>query len=251
MATEGRSTKAGVVLYRLTVRQYLKMIDAGVFPEGHRVELLGGVIVDKRGRGPAAVAAQATGSGVVPYRLTVRQFLKAIDAGVFPEGARVELLGGLLVDKMTKNDPHDFAISELGDALRGLLPPGFFVREEKSVVLGRNWRPEPDIAVVRTPRPRFRSGAPRAADLAFLVEVADASYATDRGPKWRRYAGCGVAVYWIVNIPQARIEVYGAPAGRGRSATYRDCTTYGPDEQVPVVLDGREVGRVAPRDFLL
>ena len=244
MATEGRAARSGVVLYRLTVRQYLKMIEAGVFPEGHRVELLGGVIADKRAR------PMATRSGLVPYRLTVRQFLKTIDAGVFPKGARVELLGGLLVGKMTKNDPHDFATSELSDALRRIMPPGFFVREEKSVVLGRHSRPEPDIAVVRGPRSRFRNRAPRVPDLALLVEVADTSYAKDRGAMWRRYAATGVPIYWIVNIPQARVEVYSSPAGRGRAAAYTDAAIYGPDDEVPVPIDGREVGRIAVRDLL-
>jgi hypothetical protein len=50
------------------------------------------------------------GSGLVPYRLTVRQFETMIDAEVFHNDDRVELLGGILVDKMVKNDPHDFAI---------------------------------------------------------------------------------------------------------------------------------------------
>ena len=53
-------------------------------------------------------------SRVVPYRLTVRQYLKMIDAGIFRDEDHVELLGGLLVDKMTKKDPHNFAIDMLG-----------------------------------------------------------------------------------------------------------------------------------------
>jgi hypothetical protein len=52
----------------------------------------------------------AAGSGLAPYRLTVGQFVKMIDAGVFHNDDRVELLGGILVDKMVKNDPHEFAI---------------------------------------------------------------------------------------------------------------------------------------------
>ncbi len=51
---------------------------------------------------PPPGARPATASGLVPYRLTVRQFLKMIDAGIFRDEDHVELLGGLLVDKMVK-----------------------------------------------------------------------------------------------------------------------------------------------------
>jgi len=193
---------------------------------------------------------QATRPGLRPYRLTVRQFETMIAAGVFPDGARVELLGGRLIEGMTKNSPHNFAIFQLGDALRGILPTGWYVREEKSIVLGRYWRPEPDLAVIRGPRERYRSGDPRPADLALLIEVSDESYAKDRGVKWRRYAASRVPVYWIVNLPDRRVEVYANPAGRGRSASYRDATTFAEADAVPVVIEGREVGRVAVRDLL-
>ncbi len=196
------------------------------------------------------VRPTAGGSGLVPYRLTVRQFEKMIAAGVFRDEDHVELLGGLLVEKMVKQDPHNFAIDKLGSILTHDLPDEWIARQEKSVVLGRFWRPEPDIAVVRGPRERYRSKGPRRADLAMLVEVADSSYAKDRGTKWRKYAATGVAVYWIVNLPLRQIEVYSEPAGRGKSAGYRDIKIYGPDDEVPLVLDGRELGRIKVSEVL-
>src|SRR5438128_4021395 len=90
-------------------------------------------------------------SGVVPYRLTVRQFEKMIDAGVFRDEDHVELLGGILVDKMKKFEPHNFGVGKLGDILRDIIKPDWIVREEKPVILGRFWNPEPDLAVVRGP----------------------------------------------------------------------------------------------------
>jgi Uma2 family endonuclease len=188
--------------------------------------------------------------GVIPYRLTVEQFDKMIAAGVFPDRIRVELLGGVLVRKMTKNDPHDFAVGELGARINRLLEPAWFAREEKSVVLGKYWRPEPDVAVVRGPRDRYRSAAPRIADLGLLIEVSDVSYAKDRGLKWRRYAAVGLGSYWIVNLNQRRIEVYSRPEGRGEAAAYKEAAFYGPDDEVPVILEGRERGLVMVRDLL-
>ena len=200
---------------------------------------------------PAPAARPTTGgSGLVPYRLTVRQFEKMIDAGVFRDDDHVELLGGLLVDKMVKKDPHNFAIDMLGAILNDELPDQWIARQEKSIVLGRFWRPEPDIAIARGPRERYRSKGPRRADLGLLVEVADSTYAKDRGAKWRKYAASGVAVYWIVNLPLRQVEVYSAPAGRGKSAGYREITIYRPDEEVPLILEGRELGRIKVSEVL-
>jgi hypothetical protein len=151
---------------------------------------------------------------------------------------------------MVKKSPHNFSVGALADVLRDILERDWIVREEKSLVLGLFWRPEPDLAIARGPRDRYRSRDPRRADLGMLVEVADSSYAQDRGAKWRKYAASGVSVYWIVNLPERRIEVYSAPAGRGKSARYRDSEFFGPGDEVPLVLDGRELGRIQVSDVL-
>jgi len=83
-----------------------------------------------------------------------------------------------------------------------------------------------------------------------LIEVADSSYAIDRGKKWQQYATARIPVYWIVNLPQSQIEVYSAPSGKGRSAAYRDVALYARDDLVPVVLEGKELGRIPVREVL-
>jgi Uma2 family endonuclease len=191
--------------------------------------------------------SNATGSGLVFYRLSVRQFEQMIDAGIIPERAHVELLGGMLVDKLTNDDPHEFVVDQLGDILRRVLPDGWIVREGKSLELGHLWRPVPDLAVVRGPRDRYRTRTPRADDVALLIEVSAASYSKDRGVKWRRYAAAGIPAYWIVHLAKLKIEVYGDPSGRGRSAGYRDSLLHGWGAEVPVKIEGREVGRIAVR----
>jgi Uma2 family endonuclease len=192
----------------------------------------------------------AGGSGLVPYRLTVRQFETMTDAGVFHDDDHVELLGGLLVDEMVKKDPHHFATDMLGAILHDGLPTERIARQDKSIVLGRFWRPEPDIAIVRGPRERFRSKGPRRADVAMLVEVADSTCAKDRGVKWRQYAASRVPVYWIVNLALRQIEVYSAPAGRGKSAAYGVAIICRADEEVLVILEGREFGRIKVSEIL-
>ena len=70
------------------------------------------------------------------------------------------------------------------------------------------------------------------------------------------YARAGIPVYWIINLtrmgetPRAgsgRLEVYTRPT---RTRGYRDHVEYKSRDQVPVVIDGREVGRIAVADLL-
>ena len=182
------------------------------------------------------------------FRMTPRQFRKAAEAGVFGEH-QVELLGGLPC-VMTTNPPHDFVVGSLGEALERLAPaPAWVVNEEKTLRLGR-WRPLPDLSIARGPRSASRRRLPAAADLALIVEVADTTYAKDRGPKYRRYAAAGIPVYWIVDLNRRQVEVHTDPVGRGKAAVYRSCVIAAEADQVAVVLDGREVGRVAVGDIL-
>src|SRR5262249_33579797 len=139
---------------------------------------------------------------------------------------------------------------EMARVIRAIVGLDWVVREEKSVVLGRFSRPEPDITVARGPRERYRSNAPSAPDLAALVEVADSTYATDRGSKWRKYASCKISVYWMVNLPARQIEVYTEPTGRGKAAGYQSASVYRSDSEIPIILDGRELGRFRVSDVL-
>ena len=197
-----------------------------------------------------ATVTEATGSRLKPYRFDVRQYLAMIGAGVFPDDAHVELLDGRLVDQMTKFAPHNYTARQLGLLLKGILAVDWLISEEKSVRLGRLWRPEPDIAILRGPNSRYRKIDPSAADIGLLIEVAESSYATDRGEKWRAYAAARIPIYWIVNLNQSRIEVYTDPVGRGKKASYRQATNFGIDAEMPIVIDGREVAQFAVKDVL-
>jgi Uma2 family endonuclease len=185
------------------------------------------------------------------YRLNVEQFLASIKIGVFPHGPRLELLAGLLVAQLSRTDPHDFVVGAVGEELRKIVPSGWFVREEKAVTLGRFSRPIPDLAVVKAPRALYVQRAPTELETALIVEVGESNYRLDRGLKWRLYASAGIPCYWIINLHEPQIEVYRNPEGKGRSASYRDCSTFRPGDEVPLFVDGQDVGRVPFCEILL
>jgi Uma2 family endonuclease len=74
-----------------------------------------------------------------------------------------------------------------------------------------------------------------------LAEIADTTVGRDQRLKKRIYARSSVRIYWIVNVPARRVEVYEDPT---RHPTYRKRTDYPVGSQVPVILDGKKIGAV-------
>ncbi len=182
------------------------------------------------------------------YRFTVEQYHRMGELGVLTEKDRVELLEGWIVRKMTRNPPHDGTLWLVQTSLLQRLPPEWALRVQSAITLSDS-EPEPDVVVARGPGTRYGGTHPQPADVAFLIEVADTSLAQDR-QKARVYARARIPVYWIVNIPDARVEVYTQPRA-GRSPTYRQQRIYRGDEAVPFILDGKEIAQIAARDLQL
>jgi Uma2 family endonuclease len=195
-----------------------------------------------------------TDSSAIPdfaiLRLTLAQYQHMIDAGIFDEDSRVELLEGWLVEKMTKNTPHSFATQELRDHLFVLLQGSRFVSDQEPIVIGES-QPEPDVIVGRGKRRDLGNKRPTAADVALVVEVSDTTLVKDRTVKLRIYAGARIPVYWIVDVNERTIDVYTDPSGEGRSAEYKTRRRFRPGERVPVVIDGGEIGQIAVSDVFV
>ena len=78
-----------------------------------------------------------------------------------------------------------------------------------------------------------------------LIEVADSSLLQDSRGKLQVYAQARLPYYWIVHIPDRRIEVYETPINREDGPGYAVRRDYGAGQHVPVVLDGEQVGIIA------
>lgn len=187
-----------------------------------------------------------------PYpvkRFTVDQYHRMIQAGVFADDDRFELLEGWIIPMMSRNPPHDALLMRLQRVLFRTLPPGWDFRNQ-SAITTRESEPEPDLVVVRGDADHYDDRHPGPADIALAIEVAESSLGRDRTLKARIYARAGVPAYWIVNITERCVEVQTDPTGPAKSPSYRSTVVVGPDGELPLVLDGREVARIAVSDFL-
>jgi Uma2 family endonuclease len=187
------------------------------------------------------------------HRITVQEFHRIVEAGVFGPEPRVELLEGIIVEKMSKNPPHILATDLIQHLMNRLLPPGLFVSMGNPVTIEeRDSEPEPDASVLRGQIRDYTGRTRTPSDAALVIEVADTSYAYDRHQKSITYAASGVPVYWILDLNRRRLEVHTVPVGQKAEspAYYSQSRIYGQDEEVPIVLDGREIARFAVREIL-
>jgi Uma2 family endonuclease len=182
-------------------------------------------------------------------RLSVAEYHQMLRAGILTEDDAVELLEGWLVPKMTKHPPHRAATRLTRVALEKIVPAAWYVDSQEPVTTDDS-EPEPDVSVIRGQTRDYLARHPGPTDIGLVVEVADESLARDRGVKKRLYARARVPRYWIVNLIDRQVEVYSDPTGAADEPDFRDCRVYREGDEVPVVLDGMEVGRIAVRELL-
>jgi Uma2 family endonuclease len=191
------------------------------------------------GQGTSGVAAPSFNWGHPDlYRMTVDEYERI---GGMLEDDRVELIDGYLVKKMSKKPPHISAVENVLQALTPLLPTGFFCRKEDPVRIPDFDEPEPDVSILRGSRQDYRGRLPEPGDVATVIEASETTLDRDQGPKLSAYAKTGIPVYWIVNLVDNQVEVYSNPGPGG----YKSRQDFKPGQDVPVVIDGAEVGRIA------
>ena len=183
------------------------------------------------------------------HRFTIEEYERLTQSGFFNPGDRSELIDGWLVDKMAHNPQHAGAVDVASDAIAALLPAEWTTRSQLPVRLPGDNAPEPDVAVVPAPKQQYMKRHPTEKEVALVVEVSDTSLDEDRRLKIPQYAKAKLAVYWIINLVERRVEVYTDPRG-GKNPTYKTRTDYGPDDAVPVVVRGKQVGTIAVKELL-
>ncbi len=149
------------------------------------------------------------------HRMSVAEYHRAGETGVLSED--VELLRGIVVNKMAKSPLHEFVAQKLMLLLLALLPKTFQVRHEGPLTL-RDSEPEPDLSVVRGQPEDFITAHPTTAQL--VIEVAVTSTEVDES-KADIYAEAGIPEYWLVRALDRTVDVYREPTREG----YRSKTT--------------------------
>ena len=187
---------------------------------------------------------------VLPYqpaRWSVDEYHKLIADGTLTKNHRLELLKGVIVEKMTTNPDHSAFVRRIQQLIVRMLPETYWLRIQSPITL-RDSEPEPDLAIVR-PDPLEMKRHPGPADVLLVIEVSSSSLLTDRY-KGDIYGEACIPFYWIVNLPARRVEVYSHPVATAEGLRYGEPTVFQPGEAVPVILDGQEIGSLHAEQIL-
>jgi len=155
----------------------------------------------------SAPLMEATSQDVQIRLFTVDEFLRMSEAGLFPEGERVELIDGRVIEKVSPQSVrHLEAVQRLLRYLMRLAGDELVVASQAPLGLDLLNEVEPDIYVFEGD-----FGLPKPEALRLVVEVSLTSLPLDRGRKASLYAESEIPEYWIVNLAENVIEVYTLP----------------------------------------
>ena len=201
----------------------------------------------RRRRDPAAPAAPASIPSPL-YRMTVEEYETMVASGAFKGRNRFQLISGLLVARMTQNPPHTIADILCGDELDRDRAPRLARAPGQADPAPRAGHHEQarSLRRARGSARDYLGRDPGPGDIALIVEVADSSLAADRELGTKVYGPAGIEVYWIINLVDRQVEVYTGPGPQG----YGPPAILAEGQSVPLVIDGREVGRIAVADML-
>ncbi|HUS17260.1 MAG TPA: Uma2 family endonuclease, partial [Chloroflexia bacterium] len=181
-----------------------------------------------------------------PHTITLEEYERMCEAGVFAPQAHVELIRGEIVDMVPPGAEHEACVARLDWLFNqrvanvGLVwPQGNAIRLPDS-----NSRPQPDITILRWRDDFYQGKRPTAEDVILLVEVSESSLTYDRGSKRALYAEAGIAEYWVVNLLAHVVEVYTEP----RNGAYQ--TTRIVTRGETLALPGELSGQIAVTDIV-
>ena len=147
------------------------------------------------------------------HRLTVEEYYRMAEAGIFCEDDRVELIEGEIVDMAPIGSGHTSVVKRLNSLFTPSVGTRAVVSVQDPIHLNPHNEPQPDLALLRYRADYYRDAHPSPGDILLLVEVADSSLRYDLDVKLPLYARYGIPEVWIVDLEHRRLEVYRRPDG--------------------------------------
>ncbi|MCL4804339.1 MAG: Uma2 family endonuclease [Anaerolineae bacterium] len=174
------------------------------------------------------LVATLTEAEVTRRRFTVTELLHLSKIGFLGNDERVELIRGEIVEMSPINVAHASTVSRLVSLLFRSFGDRVILSVQNPVQLDDETLLQPDIAVLKPQDDYYSRRHPDPEAVLLLIEVSDTTLLYDRRVKRKLYGAAGIIEYWIVDLPNRRIEVYTKPRQDG----YRIVTQYAPGETI-------------------
>ena len=147
--------------------------------------------------------------------LTTNAFHHLLQAGVFDEDDRLELIEGEIVEMSPISSEHAARVKRLNKIFGRLLGGRALIGVQDPIRLSEHSEPQPDLALLRPRADDYAESHPGPEDVLLVVEVADTSIGYDRDVKIPLYARAGIPEAWLVSLPSKWFEVYREPSPAG------------------------------------
>jgi len=168
-----------------------------------------------------------------PHAVTVEEYMRMGEAGVFAPDARLELIEGEIIEMAPIGPPHASTVSILNRLFVRQSGDDAFVWIQNPMILGERSMPQPDIALLKSRVDDYSTRHPVPADILLAVEVSDSTLAFDLKRKAPLYARFAVVEYWVVDVNTPAVIVHRQPSANGYAETF---TASGDDEVVCAAL---------------
>ncbi len=140
--------------------------------------------------------------------ITVEEYERMGEAGIFNEDDRLELLEGGIYERSPIGSRHAACVTVLHQLLTLKFAGKLIVISQNPIRLDDFSEPQPDIALLKWRDDFYRDALPMPDDVLLVIEVADTTIESDRAYKLPLYAKAGIAEVWIINLPDETIELY-------------------------------------------
>ena len=154
-------------------------------------------------------------NGVKPRLITVAEYDRMIEAGIYTENDRIELLNGEIIEIMPKGTKHTSANSKIVRFFIRLFDEKLIVRNQDPIVLDDFSEPEPDIVLAIWDDNEYAEHHPTPTDILLVMEISDTTLAYDREAKARAYSRNNIRQYLLLNLQNETIEDYREPNADG------------------------------------
>lgn len=165
------------------------------------------------------------------YRLTVAEYHRLGESGIFDEGSRIELIEGDLIAMPPIGSQHAGYLDRIAQPIFRQTTQGI-VRVQSPIKLSDHSEPQPDLTILRYREDFYTSAHPAPADVLLIIEIADSTLQYDRDTKIPLYAKAGIPEAWLLDLVNRRVAVYRYPSADG----YRQIQFPAPDEQISPTL---------------
>ena len=146
---------------------------------------------------------------------TVQEYHLMIEAGVFANNDRVELIEGEIIEMAAIGIRHATCVRRLIRRF-SVIPEEIAILDvQDPIQLTERTEPQPDLVLLQPRTDYYATAHPMPSEVLLLMEVSDSTIDFDRNVKVPNYARSGIQEVWLWDLEDNCLEVYREPMANG------------------------------------